>query len=65
MGLAGRDGQIGVADASKEGAALLFKTVLVFFFAFFQPTFVFSIPPPGTVDAESHFIVQQDGQVRL
>jgi hypothetical protein len=64
--LAEGDGLIGMADASKEGAILLLKTILVFFQAFFKSmAFVFSIAPSGTLNTESHFVIEQDGEVRL
>ncbi len=58
MRLAGRDGQVGVADASKKGPIFLLKAALVSFRGFFRPsTFVFSIATPGALDAERHLII--------
>ncbi len=55
---AGRDGQVGMADAAEKGAAFLLKAVLVFVRAFFRAsTFVFSIAAAGALDAERHLIV--------
>ena len=56
--LAGRDRQVGMADASEKSAVFLLKTVLVSFRVFFRSaTLVFPIAPPGALDGEGHLIV--------
>src|SRR6266404_9108046 len=56
--LAGRNGQVRVADAPEKSAVFLLKTVFVSFRAFFRSaTLVFAIAPPGAFDGEGHLIV--------
>ena len=62
LGLAGGYGQVGVADTPEKSSIFLFKAVLVPFRA---ARFVSSIAPPGALDAESHLVIEQDGQVGL
>ncbi len=57
--LAGRDGQVGMADASEKSAVFLLEAVLVFLRALFRaPSFVFAIATPGALDGEGNLIVQ-------
>src|ERR1700674_2330158 len=56
--LTGRDGQVGVADASEKGAVFLLETVVVPFRAFFRSaTLVFAIATPRALHGEGHLIV--------